>query len=162
MDAVSVPNVSTAVATQKYAMQMWVFFHNFDGFEFKGVRAIWDKHNKIEIREATGNYFFDCYPHFVIGGGALNATFESMAITANTWNFLHCATDVNGESFIMKSNFLIKSHTLLAVPAFAPGATTTFELSDLSTKVYGHLYIKQIRLWADAFAECVHRVLLFK
>lgn len=134
MSILSVSNVGTALQTKKYSMQFWLFFKNFVATDFKGLRATWDKHNKIEIRESTGLYLFDCYPIFDSTNPVYDLNFYSFPIILEEWNFVHCSMDVRANFFIVST---LTHEAGLPYPGTAPdlinSTTSNFTLQDLST-----------------------------
>jgi len=67
---ITLSNVLTAKATEKYTMQFWIWAFNYSGTTWDGITFEWDYHNKIYIRKNAGAYLYRCSPFYQNGNVA--------------------------------------------------------------------------------------------
>ena len=137
---------------------MWVYAYNFKGTNFQGIVAEWNLHNKLEIINNSGNYKFVCYPFFQEGDVTSiwnNETIE-LPFEMAKWNFLSCAVDIAGSKYYINTEFDSDEKSYSDFTPNLTALTTTFKIRDKTNAfniVYGHLFIRQIRLWEEAYSN---------
>lgn len=150
MNMSTITGVGTAAGTKKYTIQMWILGLNFTGTNFKGITATWNNHARIDIVESGGTYSFHCYPYWD-GTAAYNAYRMNLTFTNNAWNFVSCAAAHELNVHYANTEADEDDGAYAGAKPTLNSDSGTFVLADKSTNVYGHLFIRQIRLWQDAY-----------
>jgi hypothetical protein len=75
VNTITLTNVQTAKATEKYTLQFWVFAYNYGTNTFGGLTFKWNYHNKVDIQFSSGAYTFKCSPLYE----SSNSSFEKFS-----------------------------------------------------------------------------------
>lgn len=151
----TITNVLTAKATQKYTLQLWIWAYNYLGNTWDGITIEWNYHNKISIELSGGSYRFRCSPFYQQGSPGFESSISgTLGFNMSQWNFVSCAVDAvtNNDFYMLTENATYSSTFAVAKPNLTAFSTTTLRITDLSSQIeWGVLFLRQIRLWNDQY-----------
>lgn len=155
-DVIVLTNVTTAKDTERYTMQFWIWAQNYVNTNWDGITFEWNYHNKIRIvKNASNSYEYKCNPFYQLG----NTTYENsltgtLSFNMNTWMYISCAVDAKSanEYYMNTESSNFSAPFSVAKPPLTTISTTTLRITENSTtKEWGVLFLRQIRLWNDAY-----------
>ena len=158
---ITIPNLSSALSTNKCTLQFWMFAYAYSDKSFGGIRFTWEGHNSITFEcENKDKCKFTCKE---VGGKSLY--YEDLSI--NQWIFLSCAVDYKETQNIYinynTQDDINQKKEESGVTGIITLETSSLTIEDLTTHdEWGILFFRQIRLWKGYFfnAEFLSRVLI--
>lgn len=147
--------VLTAKNTQRYTMQFWIWAYNYTGTTWNGITFEWNYHNKISIINNSGTYRYKCSPFYVEGNTSYeNSVNNNIAFYMQEWNFISCAVDAKDDKYyyMLTETNSYNANFSVSQPPLTSISSTTLRITDSSPqKEWGNLFLRQIRLWDDAY-----------